>query len=95
MNESNECVLQALLCIGKVNESEYPANAEAHYLKALIWSDRTFGEDSPESGKVALALMDLYDKQKRQADSDEMQARIRSILIANAYIIRQQYCDLN
>lgn len=89
--ETNQDVFDALLIIGKQAESNDLGRAEKLYSQALLWADRCYGNDSPQSGMFLLALMDLFDKLERHADSVLMEDRIRSILVKNADKVRRGY----
>lgn len=82
-SDSNQIVLEAWLSLGQRSQSESGLNPERVYLQALAWSERMFGKSSPQSGRILIALMDLYDKQERHADSHLVEERIRSILVAS------------
>lgn len=82
-SDSSEIVLEAWLSLGQRAQTDNSLNPEKVYLQGLAWSDRMFGDKSPQSGRILIALMDLYDKQERHADSLAAEDRIRSILIAN------------
>lgn len=89
--ETNQDVLDAFLIIGKQAEAGDTSRAESLYRQALLWADRCYGHDSPQSGMFLLALMDLFDIQERHDDSVLVEDRIRSILVKNADKVRRGY----
>ncbi len=79
-SDSSEIVLEAWLSLGKRAQQDNSLNPEKVYLQALRWSNRIFGEESPQSGRILIALLDVYDEQGRADESKAAWESIREVL---------------
>lgn len=58
--------------------------AERIFLQAMRLAEQNEGPNSPLVGTVMLELLDLYDNQHREEESDRVWKRIRRILVFGA-----------